>query len=129
MHPITRAMATALLLATLLLSAGCAAILVGGAAATGTYVYLDGQAKNTYSASLQKSYDASLAACRELTIPVTSTAKDGTSGKITGKLSGDTVIISMKLVGDNQTQITVRVGMFGNESASRRIHAAISRHL
>jgi len=129
MHPITRAMATTLLLGTLLFSAGCAAILVGGAAATGTYVYLDGQAKNTYQASLQKSYNASLAACRELTIPVTSETRDGTSGKITGKLSGDTVIISMKLVGDNLTEITVRVGLFGNESASRRIHATISRHL
>ncbi|MFH1913244.1 MAG: DUF3568 family protein [Pseudomonadota bacterium] len=129
MKTITRATATALLLVTLLCSAGCGAILLGGAAAAGTYVYLDGQARNTYSASLQQGYDASLAACRELTIPVTSKAKDGTSAKITGKLSGDTVIISMKLVGDNLTQITVRVGMFGDESTSRRIHATISRHL
>ncbi|MUM77558.1 DUF3568 family protein [Pseudodesulfovibrio sp. F-1] len=129
MPPITRAVATALLLVTLLGSAGCGAILLGGAAAAGTYVYFDGQAKNTYNASFQKAYDASLAACRELTIPVTSETRDGTSGKITGKLSGDTVIISLKLVGDNLTEITVRVGLIGNESASRRIHATISRHL
>lgn len=129
MHAITRSAAAMLLAAMLLCSAGCGAIIVGGAAAAGTYVYLDGQAKNTYSASLQRSYDASLAACRELSIPVTSESRGGSSATIKGKLSGDTVVIAMELVGDDRTEITVRVGLFGNESASRRIHATISRHL
>jgi hypothetical protein len=129
MKTVTRAIAAMLLSAMLLCSAGCGAILLGGAAAAGTYVYLDGQAKNTYKASLQKSFDASMAACKELSIPVTSESKDGSSAKIVGKLSGDTVYITMKLVGDNLTEISVRVGLFGNESASRRIHATIARRL
>jgi len=110
-------------------AAGCGAVIVGGAAAAGTYFYLDGQSKGTYSVSLNKAYEASLAACKELEIPVTEQNKKLSSATIKGKLSGDTVTISLKLVGDNITEITVRVGLMGNESASHRIHKTISKHL
>jgi hypothetical protein len=129
MKTITRAATSLLLCAMLLCSAGCGALIIGGAAAAGTYVYLDGQAKGTYDATLQRSLDAGLAACKSLGIPVTSQSMDGASAKIVGKLSGDTVYITMHLVGDNLTEISVRVGLFGNESASRRIHAAIADRL
>jgi hypothetical protein len=129
MQTLSRTLATLLLSAMLLCSAGCGALILGGMAAGGTYVYFDGQAKGTYEATLQRSYDATLAACKALDIPVTSRSMDGASAKIVGKLSGDTVYITMSLVGDNLTEISVRVGLFGNESASRRIHNNISTRL
>lgn len=108
-------------------AAGCGAIIVGGAAAAGTYFYLDGQSRGTYSVSLNKAYEASLAACKELEIPVTEQSKKLSSATVTGKLSGDTVTISLKLVGDDITEITVRVGLMGDESASYRIQKTISK--
>ena len=109
MKTITRAATSLLLCAMLLCSAGCGALIIGGAAAAGTYVYLDGQAKGTYDATLQKSLDAGLAACKSLGIPVTSQSMDGASAKIVGKLSGDTVYITMHLVGDNLILSTLHV--------------------
>lgn len=127
---IAQRIATAILMACMLLSTtGCGAILLGGAGVAGTYAYLNGQSKGTYNASLTKSYEASLAACKALQIPVTLQTKNGASAQVEGKLSGDTVYISLKLIGDNLTQITVRVGLMGNESASHRIHNAIRERL
>ena len=110
-------------------AAGCGAIIVGGAAAAGTYAYMNGQAKGTYSTGINAAFDASLAACKELGIPVVKQSLSGADADIEGKLSGDTVTISLELVGDNLTEIVVRVGLWGNESASRRIHNAIGRRL
>lgn len=110
-------------------TAGCGAIIVGGAAAAGTYYYMDGQAQATYSTSLNKAFDASLAACKQMGITVTKQSKTGASAEISGVLSGDTTTISLKLVGDNITEITVRIGLWGNEESSRRLQKAIRNGL
>lgn len=123
---------TAALLVTALLSgmAGCGAVLVGGgAAAIGTYAYVNGQAQGTYSTDVATAYTAAQTACKELGIPITRESKSATSAEIQGKLSGDRVTISLKLVGDSITEISVRVGLWGNEDASRRIHNLISQRL
>jgi len=113
----------------LLATAGCGAILVGGGAALGTFAYVNGEATGTYDTSLDKAFAASKAVCAELGIPVLKEEKDNSSAKIQGKLNGDTVIISLELVGEDITEISVRVGLWGNESASRRIHNAITFRL
>lgn len=129
MTPAKHFLSTMLLCALCLCTAGCGAVIVGGAAAAGTYFYMDGQTKGTYNTSLNKAYEASLAACKDLQIPVTAQSKDGADAKVVGKYYSDEVTISLKLVGDNQTEITVRVGLLGNESASRRINNAINERL
>lgn len=123
--------ATALLLVCALLTglAGCGAVIAGGAAATGTYAYMTGKAQGTYDASLDKSHAASLVVCKEMGIPVLMERKGDTTSEIKGKLSDDSVTIDLKLVGKNLTEITVRVGLMGNENASRRILGAISQRL
>lgn len=125
-----RGLSAFLLLTTLLACAGCGAVILGGgAAAVGTYAYVNGQATGTFDASIAQAFDASIAACGELGVPVVRKVKDGSSGEIRGKLSGDSVTITLKLVGDGLTEISARVGMWGNESASRRILSAISQRL
>jgi len=129
MRKITHVFTAPILAVLLIVCSGCGAVIVGGLSAAGTYVYLDGQSEATYDASLSRAYKASLRACKDLGIPVTTQTMDGASAKVEGKLSGDTVILSLKLVGDGLTQITVRVGLLGNENQSRRIHNAIKKHL
>lgn len=109
--------------------AGCGALIVGGASAAGTYVYMHGFLKRDYHTGIDHAFDASRAACRDFGIAVTEISKDGTSGAITGKYRDDTVWIRMKLVGDNQTEISVRIGLLGDEANSRRLHNAIARKL
>jgi len=126
----TRQITAAILISIMcFFTAGCGAVIVGGAAAAGTYYYMDGQAKGTYNSSLNKAYNAAQAACKELQIPVTELSKNGASASVIGSLSDDTVTISLKLVGDNITEITVRVGLWGNEESSHRIQNAIAKRL
>ncbi|WP_157871354.1 DUF3568 domain-containing protein [Pseudodesulfovibrio piezophilus] len=109
--------------------AGCGAVIAGSAAALGTYVYIDGQTQGNYETDLPTAFAASLNACADLSIPVTRETRETTSGTIEGVLSGDRVHISLDLKAENVIRITVRVGLVGNENASRRIHSAIAMHL
>lgn len=124
-----RLLATTLCIGLFFLCAGCGALILGGAAAAGTYVYFDGQSKNTYHTNLNTAYRASKQACTALSIPITREAIDGRSATVEGRLSGDTVTISLQSVGEQLTTITIRVGLFGDESTSLRIHTAIRERL
>jgi hypothetical protein len=120
-------------LAILLLffSTGCAALVVGGAAGVGTYSYVAGQLKHTYAANLDRAYRATESACKSLQLPITKSEKKLSSGAVHCK-DGDTdVWISLKSLDKTpkHTEISVRVGVLGDEAASRRIHEAIRARL
>ncbi|HKK33385.1 MAG TPA: DUF3568 family protein [Desulfomicrobiaceae bacterium] len=108
---------------------GCAVLVAGGAAAGGTYAYFNGQADQEYNAGIQRTFNASLAACRDMGIPIEKQTLNGDSGKITGRLDGDRISISQTLKADNVTLVSVRVGLLGNETVSRKIHTAIENRL
>ncbi len=124
-----RAVVSALLCLTLFVTAGCGAVLVGGGAALGTYAYMNGRTTGNYATPLDKAYTAAKGACAELGIPITMEEKDGGSATVEGKYGGESVTISMELIGFDVTEITVRVGLWGNETSSRRIHNAITSRL
>lgn len=128
--PLARNLIAVLFVSVTLISAtGCGAILVGGTVAAGGYAYLNGDAKGTYSTTVDNALAATKVACKELGIPVTLVKQDDSSAEVRGKLSGDTVTIDLDQVGMDLIEIIVRVGIWGNESASRRIHNAISQRL
>ncbi|QJB55969.1 DUF3568 domain-containing protein [Pseudodesulfovibrio sp. zrk46] len=122
-------LAAALLSVFLMSVAGCGAVIVGGGAALGTYAYVNGDAVGSYDSSLDNAYAASKAACSELGIPIVKERKDNSEARIQGKMGGDTVTIALELVGMDITEISVRVGLFGQEDAARRIHNAITSRL
>lgn len=121
--------ASLLVCAMCFLTVGCGAYIAGGVASAGSYYYLDGQARATYNTSLDAAYNASVSACGEMGITVTDQVMKVASAKVIGKLSNDMVTISLKLIGDNITEIIVRVGIWGNEESSRRIQKEISSRL
>lgn len=120
-----------LLILGILLSAtaGCALVVGGGAAAAGTYIYMEGKTLGTYETDVANAFQASKAACEELGIPIVEERQAQTEAKVEGKYNGETVYISMEQVTDTQTEISVRVGLIGNESSARRIHNAIQKNL
>ena len=128
MKPI-RTTIVALAAASLMLQ-GCVAAVVGAGAGAGTYAYVRGEYQTTYSYPLEKTYSATLAALKDLQMPVVSSVKDLTDGTIESKKGdGSDVKILLKSEGVNVTSVKVRIGVFGNEAASRLIADKISGRL
>jgi len=118
------------LTAACLMLQGCVAAVVGAGAGAGTYAYMRGEYQTTYSYPLGKTYSATLAALKDLQMPVVSSVKDLTDGTIESKKGdGSDVKILLKSEGVNVTSVKVRIGVFGNEAASRLIADKISGRL
>ena len=123
---------TPLLGLALLLQTGCALVLIGGGAAAGIggYAYVKGELKAVEKNSLDKVWEASLAAMQDLEFPVTSQSKDALTGKLTARTAKDKkVSIELKALPDSSTEIKVRVGTFGDEALSLVIMDKIKKHL
>lgn len=118
-----------LLIVLALLSTGCAALVVGGAAAVGTYTYVAGQLQRTYNANLDATYQATLAGCEALGLPVQDKIKQLSKASVK-VIDGDRdVWISLTAQSSTTTEVSIRVGYLGDELASRRIHEAIQARL
>jgi hypothetical protein len=112
---------------------GClAAAAVGGAAAAGagTVAYIKGELKATEEATLNKTWEATVAAIDELQFLVVNKIKDNVSAELESKTADNkTVKIQLKRVTDNLTDISIRIGTFGDESLSRYILSKIEAKL
>ena len=107
------------LAATMGLSQGCALLLVGGLAAGAVYGTVS-YAKNTLqvrdNVSLDRAWLAANGALKDLSIPVTSSKKDGTSGRLDAKnIKNQPVIIALTRQTDSVTGIEVTVGTFDSK--------------
>jgi hypothetical protein len=112
---------------------GClAAAAVGGAAAAGagTVAYIKGELKSTEEATLNKTWEATVSAIDGLQFLVVNKIKDNVSGQLEAKTADNkTVKIQLKRVTDNLTDISIRIGTFGDESLSRYILSKIEAKL
>jgi hypothetical protein len=123
---------TVLMASLLLLTNGCFLFVVGAAAGAGVagYAYVDGEEKATVSASMNQTWNASLAAMKDLEFPVTDQAKDALEANLTARNASNTNIsIKLKNLSNTSTEIRVRVGTFGDEALSRTILNKINSHL
>lgn len=118
-----------LLMILILLSTGCAAIVIGGAAAVGTYTYVSGQLVSAYNANLETTYRAAIAGCESLNLPIYNHEFNLSTASITTKDGDKDVWISIKAQTSTTTEVAVRVGYLGDEFASKRIHDAIASKL
>lgn len=116
-----------------LILTGClTAAAVGGAAAAGagTVAYIKGELKATEEASLNKTWAATVAAVDELEFLVINKIKDAVSAELEAKTADNkTVKIELKRVSDNLTDISIRIGTFGDETLSRYILSKIEARL
>ncbi|ACS80634.1 DUF3568 domain-containing protein [Maridesulfovibrio salexigens] len=107
---------------------GCAAVVLGGAAAGGTYVYITGQAKQKFNADLGSTYKAALKACQDLNLTVKENKKRLSDASIKALDVDKDVFIDLTYVSTKVTEVTVRYGILGDEDASRRILSAINKN-
>jgi hypothetical protein len=112
----------------LLTSSGCA-LLVGGAAGAGTFAYLRGELKSDEEISLDRLWNATQAAIKNMGLTVKTKEKDSLSAKLVAVTADDKNInISLKRKSDNLTEIAIRIGKLGNESMSQQILDEIKNH-
>ena len=111
---------------------GCLLLAVGAGAGAGaaTVAYVKGELKTTYAASLNRTWDATLSALKDLRINVYSSKKDAIEGSIEAtKADGTKVKITLEPAGPDTTSVRIRVGIFGDEEASRVINRQIASKL
>lgn len=126
-----RQLAIALLMG--LLTAGCGAVALlatGGALTTGTYAWIKGELRQTYPATYDAVWIAASDALQSLEMPVVSQQRDALKGTIMAKRAdGSDVRIDVKYLTDKTTQVGVRIGLFGDQADSARVHETIQARL
>jgi len=96
------------------------------AAGAGTYYYIKGDLQRNYEASMDKAWQASIQAVEALKLTTESKQHDAFNGVIKGKMAdGKSFSINLKRIGENLTEIGVRIGTFGDRVRSEAIHDKI----
>jgi len=127
-----RSACTALIVSICLFAAGCAPLVVGGAAvgsASGTYLWINGEMKTDYYAS----FDRTWAACEKTVADMKGVDvepnKEIAQGTIVAFINDEKVTFSVKYKAKNLTTVSIRVGLIGNKLSSQLLHDKISDHL
>jgi len=121
-----------LLLASLLVTGGCAAVLVGAGAGAGTYAYVKGELIRTYPAGYQSTLDACTSVIEDLGMTVLSKTTDGVQTTITAeRKDGTPMTIAVKISGSDWTQVSVRTGFVGlwKKELSQQYHEYVAKRL
>ena len=122
-----------LLLASPVVLTGClAAAAVGGGAVAGagTIAWMQGELKSTEGYPFAKVWAATVKAIEQLDFMVVNKVSDAISGKIDSVTADNKKVkIQVKRVGDNITEIKIRVDTFGDETLSRYILSKIQSNI
>ncbi|NKB80604.1 MAG: DUF3568 family protein [Nitrospirales bacterium] len=113
-------------------SFGCAALMVGAAGGTAGAVFFLGKLTEEINASVPTIHQATLAALKELDLPIEEERGDKITAKITSEFSdGKNIWISLESKTRSTTEIIIRVGHMGegDESRSRMLLTTIKKHL
>ncbi len=122
-----------ILLAGLLLASGCAAMMLmslGGAAAIGSYKWIEGTMEKDYPRPMQETWNAALKACGDMNLKINSQNYTPTESTIEATQPPDTNVKIQLVARPNQiTTVKVRFGLMGNADASAYFHRQVLRHL
>lgn len=121
-----------LIIAAILISfvlTGCAPVaFIGGAAlGVGGYKYYNGSLVVIYKTPFDNTWNASISALEDLEYQVYERNRKMTSGKIatTGSIN-EKIKLSVKYVSLEETEVSIRVGLLGDEVISNKIKDKIS---
>jgi uncharacterized lipoprotein len=112
-----------------LLFSGCVpvALVAGAAAGIAGYKYFEGALTVVYNAPFKNTWKASLEAIEGMELKIEDQNHKLSSGKIKARRTDDTVVaVSMKYLSSDQTEVTIKVGLFGDEAESNNIKDKIT---
>jgi len=127
-----RSALVSLIMGICLLAAGCAPLVVGGAAvgsASGTYLWINGEMKTDYYASFDRTWSACEKTVADMKGIDVEPAKEIAQGTITAMINDEKVTFSVKYKAKNQTTVSIRVGLIGNKLSSQLLHDKIADNL
>jgi hypothetical protein len=120
-------------LVILLLAGGCVPMLLmslGGAAAIGSYKWMEGTMEKDYPRPMQEVWTATLAACKDMKLDIKVQQYGPTEAHIEAVAPPDTSVKIQLLPRPNQiTTVKVRFGLMGNQDASAYLNRRILVHL
>ena len=122
-----------ILLFTLFLFSGCAALVAGGAAVgastAGTFFYVNSELKTDYYASFDKVWSACEKTVADMRGIEVAPAREIAQGKITTVINDEKVNFDIKYKSKNFTTVSIRVGLIGNKLSSQLLHDRIAENL
>lgn len=116
----------------LIVTAGCAALVVGAGAGAGVYSYVQGELIRAYPAPYTEVMRVSTQLLQDLGMPVHETRSDGDRTVITTeRRDGTPVTIAVRIVNLEVTEVAVRTGRVGlwDREASASFHEFIAARL
>jgi hypothetical protein len=118
-----------LFVGTAVLIQGCWYVAVGAGAA-GTVAYVKGELKAVESKDIDTVYAATKKAVEQLDLKVTQDLKDALGAKVVARDAQDKkIMINLKKMADETTELSVRVGTFGSRTKSNLIYQKIHDNL
>ncbi len=115
------------------LMAGCAPLIIfgaGTAAGVAGYKYYQGALTVVFQAPFMKTWDGTLTALGEMQLEIESSDHDLTSGIIRAKRSDKKEVkVSLAYKSAKETEVVIRVGLFGDKEASLAIKDRIAQVL
>ena len=112
------------------LCSGCVALAVGAASGVAGAIYVMGKLQEELNHPIAAVHEATLQGLRDLDLPISENKADKLSAHVESKLTDGThVWIDLDSIADSRTKLTIRVGVVGDESRSRKILAAIKARL
>jgi len=114
----------------LLVPVGGCAVAAVGAAAGAAYVWISGELKATLPAALPRVEEGTKAVFQDLEFTAVEAVSDKLKGKVTAMMAdGTDVVIKLKAVDFESTQIKIRVGKLGDKAVSEQIYRHLEKEL
>ncbi len=118
-----------ILLGAVTVCSGCA-LLFGAAAGAGGFAYVKGDLQKNFDYPLDRLHKASARALRDLKAVVSSDETDKHSSKIKFTLDGDkSGEINIKSLTEKASKLSIRIGIFGDETLSQMVLNAIMKKI
>lgn len=109
---------------------GCLALAVGAAGGAAGAIYVMGKLKDEVNYPVPVVHEATVAAMDDLGLKFSEDKADKLTAHMESSFSDGTHIwIDLESLSDSRCQITIRVGLTGDEVRSRKIYDTIKRHL
>ncbi len=115
--------------ATLFLVTGCALLVGGAAVGTGSYFYVTGELERDYNAPYEKVWAACEKTMADMHAKDVKPVKDISQGTIYANIDDQEVRVNVYYMGPDVTSVAIRVGVFGDRTASKMLHEKISENI
>ena len=113
-----------------MLPAGGCIVAAGAAAGYGAYEYVNGEYTGVVGAPLDRAWRATLATLDQMGATVRSKARERAGGTIrASRTDGTSIQIELSIQSGDFTRLTIRIGVLGDERASRALVAKIKENL